>query len=377
MNGMRIARIELSNFRSYSKQTFHFGATTIVVAANGRGKTNLLEAIYLLSTGESLRAGLTEEMIAWGSDISQVMGIVFSTSANQLVSEPARQRASRSEISDDGEYTSLGVILTRGVYLGKRVQKRRYLVDGVSRTRATFAGRLPAVMFRPEDMRLVEGNPSRRRQYMDEVLSVAHPDYARARTTYEASLRRRNRVLDAIREGEATRAQLSFWDLSLVKNGNVITDYRRAYLEYLSGISTTFGQYQLHYDASTISPSRLAEHADAEVAVGHTLVGPHKDDFIIEQVNESKSEKAKNLMIYGSRGEQRLGVLFLKLGALKYMEEKVKVAPILLLDDIFSELDEEHRAAVVKMTEGRQTILTTAEEEVIALFGRSVQVERL
>ncbi len=353
---MRIARIELSNFRSYSKQTFHFGATTIVVAANGRGKTNLLEAIYLLSTGESLRAGLTEEMIAWGSDISQVMGIVELPS---------------------GDVVSLGVVLTRGTYLGKRVAKRRYLVDQLPRTRGTFVGRLPAVMFRPEDMRLVEGNPSRRRQYMDEVLSVAHPDYARARTTYEASLRRRNRVLDAIREGEATRAQLSFWDLSLVKNGNVITDYRRAYLEYLSGISTTFGQYQLHYDASTISPSRLAEHADAEVAVGHTLVGPHKDDFIIEQVNESKSEKAKNLMIYGSRGEQRLGVLFLKLGALKYMEEKVKVAPILLLDDIFSELDEEHRAAVVKMTEGRQTILTTAEEEVIALFGRSVQVERL
>ncbi len=377
MNGMRIARIELSHFRSYVAQTFHFGTTTVVVAPNGRGKTNLLEAIYLLSTGESLRAGLTEEMIAWGSDISQVTGIVFSTSANQLVSEPARQRASRSEISDDGEYTSLGVILTRGVYLGKRVQKRRYLVDGVSRTRATFAGRLPAVMFRPEDMRLVEGNPSRRRQYMDEVLSLAHPDYARAHTTYEASLRRRNRVLDAIREGTASRTQLSFWDQSLIKNGNVLTDYRRDYLEYLSGVTTTFGQYRLQYAASTISSVRLAEHAEAEVAVGHTLVGPHKDDFVIEQENKSKNEKAKNLMIYGSRGEQRLGVLFLKWGALRYMEDRAKVQPVLLLDDIFSELDREHRDEVVRMAAGRQTILTTAEEEVAPLFGSETDIIRL
>jgi DNA replication and repair protein RecF len=97
------------------------------------------------------------------------------------------------------------------------------------------------------------------------------------------------------------------------------------------------------------------------VAVGYTLVGPHKDDFIV------KSER-RDLMKYGSRGEQRLAVLFLKLGNLKYIEEKLKIKPILLLDDIFSELDLVHREEVVKMTEGRQTIITSAEDDVITMM---------
>ena len=347
---MRLERIELENFRSYGKQTFHFGQLTVIVAPNGRGKTNLLEAISLLSTGDSSRANLTEEMIAWDKELASVTGIVDLAS---------------------GDVVALTVVLTRGTLLGKRTQKRRYLVDGAPRTRGTFTGRLPTVMFRPEDMRLVEGNPGRRRQYLDDILASAHPDYARALTAYEASLRRRNRILDMIREGTARREQLSYWDLSVVKNGNVLTDYRRGYLEYLSGVQTAFGQYQTQYNASTISPARLTEHAEAEVAVGHTLVGPHKDDFTIisnpKFSNSQTGAQGKNLMIYGSRGEQRLGVLYLKLGALRYMEEKVKLQPLLLLDDIFSELDEEHRQEVVKMTVGRQAILTSAEEETVEL----------
>jgi DNA replication and repair protein RecF len=129
----------------------------------------------------------------------------------------------------------------------------------------------------------------------------------------------------------------------------------------LSQIKTAFGQYRLEYDASTISASRLEQYASAEVAVGYTLVGPHKDDFVI------KSE-GRDLMKYGSRGEQRLAVLFLKLGNLQYIEGKLRVKPVLLLDDIFSELDEEHRKEVVAMTKDRQTIITSAEEEVVEIL---------
>jgi DNA replication and repair protein RecF len=336
---MRLERLTLDNFRSYKKQVFHFGQTSVILAPNGAGKTNVLEAIYLLATGISERAGVTEEMINFDSEIGSVAGIV----------------------ENNEERTELSVVLTKGVYMGKRTPKRRYLVDGVARTRAAIVGKLAAVLFRPEDMRLIEGSPSRRRAYLDATLAMAHPDYGRALGVYEASLKRRNRLLDAIREGLARKEQLSYWDQSIIKNGNILTDYRRDFLDYLSQVKTSFGEYQLEYDASTISPSRLLQYETAEIAMGYTLVGPHKDDFVI------KSE-TRDLMKYGSRGEQRLAVLFLKIGAMQYTEEKLQVKSVLLLDDIFSELDLIHREEVVKMMVGRQTIVTSAEEEVVTMI---------
>lgn len=348
---MQLTRITLSQFRSYQTQTFQFGPKTIVVAPNGSGKTNLLEAIYLLVTGTSERAHTTEEMIAWGEDLATVTGIVAES---------------------EGEYRELAVVLTRGVYLGKRTPKRRYLVDGVPRLRTKFTGNLGALMFRPEDMRLVEGSPSRRRHFMDEILTQADFVYGRALLQYEAALKRRNRLLDMIREGTARREQLAYWDQSLIKNGTILTEMRRTFLETLSGTTTRFGTYELSYLASPVSPERLAKHAEAEVALGYTLVGPHKDDFKIlsmQHPNEPTSQRGNvDLMIYGSRGEQRLAVLFLKLASLQYLETKLQVRPILLLDDIFSELDDVHRREVMAMTAGHQTIMTTAEEDVAPLL---------
>jgi len=348
---VRIERLELSNFRSYRKKTIKFSNLTVLLGPNGAGKTNILEAIYLLSTGNSLRAQLTEEMISWEAEIAQVTGIV------ELVQD---------------QFLSLGVVLTPGVYMGKRTTKRRYLVDGAPRSKSTFAGRLVSVMFRPEDLRLVEGSPSRRRQFLDEVLAQASSEYARALTSYERALRRRNKVLDSIREGVARREQLKYWDQAVVKNGNTLTEYRREFAEYLTGVKTAFGEYRVEYDASTVTEARLLQYAREEVAAGHTLVGPHKDDFLVYLLGEGE----KNLMKYGSRGEQRLGVLFLKLSSLQYLEEKLELKPILLLDDIFSELDEIHRTEVVKMVTGRQTIIATAEEESLR-FVEGAEIIRL
>ncbi len=354
---MKLERLTLDNFRSYTKQVFHFGQHTVIVAPNASGKTNILEAIYLLSTGVSERASETSEMIRFGQDLASVYGVVENN-------DPTSPTASLGA----GHYTELSVVLTPGVYMGKATSKRRYLMDGVVRSRAKFVGVLPSIMFRPEDMRLVEGSPTRRRAFLDATLSMVHQDYERALAVYEASLRRRNKLLDGIREGVVKREQLAYWDQSIIKNGNILSDYRRALLEYLSQVKTSFGEYQLEYDASTISPSRLKQYEEAEVAVGYTLVGPHKDDFVIRsQTPDARLQNGRDLMVYGSRGEQRLAVLFLKLGTLQYIEEKMEVKPILLLDDIFSELDEKHRIEVVKMTEGRQTIITSTEEDVVGM----------
>jgi len=317
-------------------------------------------------------------MVRWESELAQVTGIILND----------ERRIENSE--EEEEYMSLAVVLTRGKYLGKRIQMRRYLVDGAARIRSNFVGRLGVVMFRPEDLRLVEGSPSRRRQFLDDSLSQTSSIYAKALTAYEGALRRRNRILDAIREGRANRTQLAFWDATLIKNGNILTDERREFCEYLSGVTTAFGQYQVDYNSSTVSTARLKQYENEEVAAGYTLVGPHKDDFRIMSIpmqsgssystrNERDdsvdlkgvSTESKDLHKYGSRGEQRLAVLFLKLAAMAYLEEKRKVKPILLLDDIFSELDQKHREEVLKMMEGRQTIMTTAEEEVLGIVAKA------
>lgn len=353
---MKLERITLTNFRSYAKKIMVLGNTTLLVAPNGSGKTNLLEAIYLLATGMSERAGEITEMIKWEQEIGSVSGIV----------------------EDGEERTELSVVLTRGIYMGKKTPKRRYLVDGVARLKNTFVGRLVATLFRPEDMRLIEGSPSRRRGFLDEILSVANPEYGRAIGVYEASLRRRNRLLDSIRDGVARREQLAYWDQSIIKNGEIVSRQRREFLEYLSQIKTRFGEYNLVYEDSPISPARLAQYAEAEVAVGYTLVGPHKDDFVImsKQLTANRVQQERDLMKYGSRGEQRLGVLFLKLGGMKYLEEKLGVKSILLLDDIFSELDQVHREEVVAMMSGRQTIVTSAEADVEGII-EGAEVVRL
>lgn len=345
---MKLERITLTNFRSYTKKTIVLGDTTLLVAPNGSGKTNLLEAIFLLASGVSERASEITEMIKWEQEIGSVSAVV----------------------EDNEERSELSVVLTHGVYMGKKTPKRRYLVDGVARLKSKFVGRLVATLFRPEDMRLIEGSPSRRRGFLDEILSVANPEYGRAIGVYEASLRRRNRLLDAIRDGMARREQLAYWDQSIVKNGEIVNSHRREFLEYLSQTKTRFGAYELKYEDSPISPARLLQYAEAEVAVGYTLVGPHKDDFVImsKQLIASGVQQDRDLMKYGSRGEQRLGVLFLKLGGMRYLEEKLGVKSILLLDDIFSELDQVHREEVVAMIGGRQTIVTSAEGDVSGII---------
>lgn len=359
---MILERLTLTNFRNYSKKTIKFGMVNLISAPNGSGKSNLIEAIGLLSTGASERAGKIEEMIKWGCEVASVTAVV----------------------RDEKEsYTELSVVLTHGVVAGKRSPKRRYLVDGVARTRAFFVGKLTTVSFAPQDMRLIEGSKERRRRHIDSILSQAHPDYERALSTYEAALKRRNKILDFIREGKAKISELAYWDMSLVKNSDIITKYRRDYLDYLSTqVKVAYGEYRVQYLPSTLSPERLKEHIQAEIALGYTLVGPHKDDFVVvmytnkQMTNVHKLHDEVNLHIYGSRGEQRLGVLFLKMGSLKYLESVLTVKPVILLDDIFSELDETNRERVLTLRDEYQLITTTAEEK-LGIEIRGLQMVKL
>lgn len=338
---MILKRLRLQNFRNYPKQEFKFSdKTTLLVGPNTSGKTNLLEGIYLLATGKSFRAGLEQEMIAYEEEISRVKGRIGKKGTKRI--------------------SDLEIILTRGKVGGEKVAKKKYLVNGVGKRMADFVGRLRAVYFGPEDLDLVTNSPSLRRRYLDSVLEQIDREYARATLSYDKGLRQRNKLLERIRDEGASGSQLLFWNQLLVKNGGYITQKREEYIEFCNLQHTTDNKqhslpgFSLEYDKSIISPARLEEYVEEEVAAGATLVGPHRDDFGFRL-------KKRDLSAFGSRGEQRLSILWLKLCELEFMSKKISGRPVLLLDDIFSELDSTYRKLVLEVIPSQQTILTTTD----------------
>ncbi|MBU2051671.1 DNA replication and repair protein RecF [Patescibacteria group bacterium] len=338
---MILTTLQLQNFRSYKKQAWDFsGNTTLIIGNNGVGKTNLLEAIFLLATGSSFRADKDEQMVLYGQEFGRVSARV-----------------------DDRD---LEVVLTK---------PKRFLVNGVAKRKMDFIGNLRCVLFRPEDIDLILGSPSMRRNYLDFVLEQTDQEYRRSSLSYQKGLRQRNKLLERLREGQAERRQLLFWDKLLIKNGTVITDKRAQYLDFVGRKIKKRGMpLKLNYDHSIISELRLKLYANNEVMAGKTLVGPHRDEFNFIYQRSGKLEK--DLAIYGSRGEQRMAVLGVKLAELEYMDLPASASPqalqagqsdrpVLLLDDIFSELDHEHREEVLNLLEKQQTIITTTDEHLL------------
>jgi DNA replication and repair protein RecF len=220
-----------------------------------------------------------------------------------------------------------------------------------------FAGNFKVVLFGPWDMDLVTETPSLRRKFLDTVLSQVDREYRRSILSYEKGVRQRNRLLFRIREEGIARSQLSFWNQLLIKNGDYISQKREEFIGFVnSRPGLRFTDYKLLYDKSVISEGRLEQYKEEEVAAATTLVGPHRDDFAFKIGN------SRDLAAYGSRGEQRMGVLWLKMAELDFIETKSGERPTLLLDDIFSELDHEHRDIVMEITKNQQTIITTADE---------------
>lgn len=339
-----LRKIRLQNFRNFDEKLLEFSkGVTVIVGPNASGKTNILEAINLLSTGKSFKARVEEEMINYDEELGRVKA-VLSDKAN------------------------LEVVLTRGVItrgnLSERIARKRLLVNGVGKRLVDFAGLLKIVLFMPKDLDLVTESPSLRRRFLDSVLSQVDREYRRATLSYEKGLRRRNRLLFRIREEGLSRSHLYFWDKLLIKNGEYITQKREEIVDF---INMRDGGYEVEYDKSIISEGRLEQYKNEEITAATTLVGPHRDDLIFYK-------EKKDLAKYGSRGEQRMGVLWLKTSELAFIEDKTHEKPTLLLDDIFSELDHEHRKLVGEISKNQQTIITTADPHYIEGFDKFERV---
>ncbi|MBI2617735.1 DNA replication and repair protein RecF [Candidatus Gottesmanbacteria bacterium] len=339
---MILTRLALSNFRQYIKRNLSLSPkTTVLVGSNAIGKTNLLESIYLLSYGKSFHTSDEREMISFTKEFARVKG----------------------EFQED---VTLEVFLTRGEVEKIRTPYKKFTVNGVGKRLVDFTGNLKVVLFWPLDLDLVTDSPSLRRKYLSNVLVQVDHEYRRCLLSYERGLRQRNKILENIREGKASQSQLPFWNQLLIKTGSYITQKRRQYIDFVNTFHPPHEafqgmRYRLVYDTSVISDDRLAKYKDAEIASGVTLVGPHRDDVIIEITLKEASNSFKNLSHFGSRGEQRLGVLFIKIAELQFIQEQTGVTPLFLLDDILSELDHKHRQIIFEMTKNQQTIMTTTD----------------
>lgn len=359
---MIVDKLMLQYFRNYKKKQFSFSpSVTLILGPNAAGKTNILEAIYLVSTGRSFRAEKDRDMIFWGEDIGRI----------QSTSIPSSYAGIQHRISEE---VGLEIVLTNGTVQGEKARVKKFLVNGVPRRSVDFVGNLRVVHFSPEDLELVIDSPSVRRNYLNSVLSQIDREYRRNLMSYEKGLRQRNAILERIKEGLSERSQLFFWDQLLIKAGSYITASRELFINTINRYVIDDLSYQLVYDPSFISESRLEQYKFEEVAAKTTLVGPQRDDFSF--VKRKKTEKqplifrndTMDVGRFGSRGEQRLAVLWLKLAELMYIEEKARDRPVLLLDDVFSELDEQSRRLVLSIIYKQQTIITSAEESIKQLF---------
>lgn len=337
---LSVTRLTLANFRSYESAEFTFGPRTAIVGPNAAGKTNVLEGLYLLASGKSFRADRESEMVRWGETTGQV----------------------RAEFERDGSRREAAALLSSGG--GPRTQKV-FMVDNKKQRARDLARLFPMVLFSGDDTRLIDGSPGRRRRALDLTISQGSPEYREALSRYSRALAGRNQLLERITTGEATTAELTAWDEPLIAAGQIVVDQRLEYFaraeaplrEAYSGLTTRSsgvatrltGAYKpLADDLATEVPRRR----DQDLAVGTTTAGPHRDDWQLLLGNRPVGS-------FGSGGEFRSAVLAWRLAESDWLAGRVDVSPVILLDDVFSELDEFRQESLLAGLPDRQTIITT------------------
>lgn len=348
---MELTSITLSSVRTYEKDQFPFSSgVTVIVGDNAIGKTNIIESIWYMATGKGFRGDSDRDLIMWKKDVAHITAAV----------------------NVHGEKEFLEAVITNGVMHGIKTSIKRFFVNKVPKRSIDFAGVFKTVLFWPNDLELVIDSPSIRRKYLDHVLSQVDREYRRNLVSYERGLRQRNKVLQDIFDGRAVRTHLFFWNQLLITAGSYITEKRKELLTFINDYHFPGVHYMTLYDKSVISEARLEQYKDEEVSARATLVGPHRDDFSVEKITHGGKD-SMDVSRFGSRGEQRLAVLWLKLAELSFIEEKTGERPILLLDDIFSELDDESRAIVFSILPKQQSIITSADYSVLDLIKHHVE----
>ena len=341
---MQVRTLGLRSFRSYERATLDLGErVTVVTGENGAGKTNLLEALYFGCTGRSCRTSNERELVRFGAETARV-----TVAVGDAV----------SGIHD------LAVGFTPG-------QPKRITVDGDPVERLSDHPARPLVsVFLPERLELVKGPPGSRRAHLDQVVAALSPSRAITRREFGRALAQRNALLMRIRDGRSSIAVLDAWDAELAGLAAQLAADRHEVAaqlaDLLPGVGSDLGlpeelSVRMRGTPEGAAPDHilagLVARRDSDIARGFTQGGPHRDDLVLDH-------GGRELRTYGSQGQQRAALLALLIAERELIAAQRGHTPLLLLDDVFSELDAGRRARLVERVTGAgQAVITATEIE--------------
>ena len=346
---MFVKKLELKDFRNFAGASLELSeGINVFEGRNAQGKTNLLEALYMTSVGKSMRTPRDKELVRWETDRAYV----------------------RTDVEKRGGSESVEIVLDRSV--GKCVS-----VNSLPLTRlGELMGTVLTVLFSPEEIKIVKESPSERRRFADIALSQLSKSYFYRLNRYNRILSQRNKLLKSVKPDLAA---LEIWDMQLAEAGAGIVKSRRGFLARLQPIASKVHEFltdgsevlALSYEGAV--GAELSEIKDnliksltlsreSDLKTGFTHVGPHKDDIGVKA-------NGVDLRTYGSQGQQRTAALSLQLSLLELMSDFTGDKPVLLLDDVMSELDEVRRKRLLELITSYQTVITCT--ELPELDGRS------
>ena len=348
---MTVSQIKLKNFRNYAQAEVKINSDLVLILGdNAAGKTNFLESIYFLSALESFRAP-DQFLVQAGADF-------FSLEAQSSAAQ-----------------------LEAVVQVRPRLA-RQFKLDGVKTSRSLWRP-FHTVLFVPNDLNLFTLGPALRRRFLDEILAQAHQDYALALVSVQHVLKQKSAVLEKLNQGLGEVSELDLWNQQLAPLSAIIYRYRHALAEFINREFSAIHRRMTNFPAEVkfVYKSRLAgldasatvaeliNHQEAEIRSGQNLIGPHRDDFSLAKNNQPN--------IYNSsRGELRRHVLTLQLLQAEYLSAG-REQLVILLDDVFSELDELRRSQLIESLTGHQIFITSTEEHHLPKINDSSQILRV
>lgn len=343
---MRFTELHLTNFRSYAESSVRFPdgpGCVAFVGENGAGKTNIIEALSILSLTRSCRGNDEEELVKW---------------------EQPFYRLKADVVADDGTAKKIEVV-------SEQTPRRRkaFFVNDIKVSASELVGLVPTVTFLPQDLLLFSGPPAERRRFLDQLLSQVSPAYMAALSQYQQVLQQRNALLKTLSQSGGDTSVLDVWDREVARFGATVTIAR---LELIGTFMLTFsGELErlgeqwkdvtLRYDRKTTArtPEALEEESftllrrnrDRDILLQATLSGPHREDWQV-------SVEGRDIPSFASRGQERTAVLALLFLQVSYLQLQRGETPVLLLDDACSELDERHQHLLLSGFPGAQVFLT-------------------
>ncbi len=369
---IHLSRLSLTGFRNHTNTELELRpGLTLFQGQNGHGKSNLLEAAYMLAIAKSARSSHERELVNWS---------LAETGGHMQVLGVGRQGDTTIQAQIDVDVTAA---TTPNGNPGFRKGLR---VNGIKRSAIDFVGNLNIVFFEADDLEIIHGSPGRRRRYLDILISQSDPAYLKSLQRYGQVMTQRNQLLRRIRDGVSEELELAFWDERLSYEGSRVTDARRRSVDGLNEHAvpahselTDGDKLELEYrpritassndrpDVSQMTSEMIEQEMKntllalrrREIAQGMTVIGPHRDDLEI-RLNDNPAGN------FASRGQSRTIALSLKLAEAVFVTNSTGRTPVLALDDILSELDPERRRLVLEAaTKHEQVLLTSTEPGIV------------